>query len=177
MDKELAIRLKANGMTVVIKDLSEENLDDHPCFKYLRTTERTVAITKNWLRKVYSKFGACVKVAYIDDKPVAMIQYAPKDIFPHINQPDAHKTILIHCVYIADKKYERKGIGRRLVEALINDLRKPHPYLKGEKFEKIEALAGKGRPGPAGPVEFFVKLGFEVVKQFSKYDVLVRLHL
>ena len=63
------------------------------------------------------------------------------------------------------------------MEALIKDLRKPHPYLKGEKFEKIEALAGKGRPGPAGPVEFFVKLGFEITKQFDEYDVLVSLCL
>jgi len=164
-------------MKVIIKDLSEENFDDHPCFKYLETTERTVAITKAWLREVYSKFGSCVKVAYINDKPIGMIQYAPKDIFPHVNQPEAHKTILIHCVYIADKKYERKGIGRRLVEALIKDMRRPHPYLKGEKFEKIEALAGMGRPGPAGPVEFFVKLGFKVVKQFDEHDVLVRLRL
>jgi len=164
-------------MTVVIKDLPEEKIDDHPCFRYFRCTERTVTITKNWLRKVYSRFGPCVKVAYIDDKPVAMIQYAPKDIFPHVNRPDAHKTILIHCVYIADKKYVGKGIGRSLVEALIKDLKKPHPYLKGERFEKIEALAGKGRSGPAGPVGFFVKLGFEVVKQFSKHDVLVRLQL
>jgi len=164
-------------MKVIIKDLSIENLDDHPCFKYVETTERTVAITKNWLRKVYSKFGSCVKVAYVNGKPVGMIQYAPKDIFPHVNRPDAHKTILIHCIYIADKKYTGKGIGRSLVEALIKDLRKPHPYLKGEKFEKIEALAGKGRPGPAGPVEFFVKLGFEVTKQFDEYDILVSLHL
>lgn len=164
-------------MRVVIRDLPEEDLDDHPCFRYLRTTERTVTITKNWLRKVYSRFGPCVKVAYIDNKPVAMIQYAPKDIFPHVNQPDAHKTILIHCVYIANKKYVGKGIGRRLVEALINDLREPHPYLNGERFEKIEALAGKGRPGPAGPVEFFVKLGFKVIKNLGEYDALVRFQL
>ncbi len=96
-------------MTVVIKDLSDENLDDHPCFKYCRTTERTIAITKDWLRKVYSKFGSCVKVAYVDNKPVAMVQYAPMDIFPHIIQSNARKTIIIHCVYVADKKYAGKG--------------------------------------------------------------------
>jgi len=169
--------LKVNIMKVIIRDLSIEKLDDHPCFKYLETTERTVAITKDWLRKVYSRFGPCVKVAYVDGNPVGMIQYAPKDIFPHVNQPDAHKTILIHCIYIADKKYMGKGIGRSLMEALIKDLRRPHPYLKGEKFKKIEALAGKGRPGPSGPMEFYVKLGFEVVKQFDEYDVLVSLRL
>lgn len=164
-------------MTIVIKDLSEENFDDHPCFKYSRTTKRTIAITKDWLRKVNSKFGSCVKVAYVDNKPVAMVQYAPIDIFPHVIQPNAHKTILIHCIYIANKKYVGKGIGRKLIEALINDLRKPHLYLNGEKFEKIEAIAGKGRPGPAGPVEFFTKLGFKVVKLLDSNDALVRLQL
>lgn len=164
-------------MRVAIRDLSEHNLNEHPCFKHLKTTEKTIAITKDWLRKVCSEFGPCVKVAYVDNKPVAMIQYAPMDIFPHVNKLDAHKTILVHCVYIADKKYSRKGIGRRLMEALIDDLRKPHPYLSGGRFEKIEAVGGKGRAGPAGPAEFFTKVGFKVVKQLGKNDVLMRLQL
>ena len=164
-------------MRVVIKDLSEENLDDHPCFRYLETTERTVTITKEWLRSVYSRFGPCIKVAYVDGKPVAMVQYAPRDIFPHVKDPDAHKTIIIHCIYVADKEYLKRGIGRKLIEALIDDLRKPHPYLNGERFEKIEAVAGRRRPGPAGPVEFFTKLGFKAVKDLGDYDVLVRFPL
>jgi len=163
-------------MTIVIKDLSEENLDDHPCFRYFRATERTISMTKEWLRKVYSKFGSCVKVAYINNKPVGMIQYAPMDIFPHVKQPEAHKTILIHCIYVAEE-YRTKGIGKKLMKALIDDLRKPHPYLNGEKFEKIEALAGKGRPGPAGPVEFFVKMGFKVAKQLGSNDFLMKFQL
>jgi len=163
-------------MTLVIKDLSEENLDDHPCFKYMETTERTISMTKEWLRKVYSKFGSCVKVAYLDGKPVGMIQYAPMDIFPHVNRPDAHKTILIHCIYIAEE-HRTKGIGRKLMENLIDDLRKPHPYLDGERFEKIEVLAGKDRPGPAGPVEFFAKMGFRTVKHLGSNDLLMEFQL
>jgi len=163
-------------MAVVIKDLSEENLDDHPCFKYCRNTEETIRITKDWLRRVYSKFGSCVKVAYVDGNPVAMIQYSPMDIFPHVTRPNAHETILIHCIYVADKKYEGKGLGRMLMGSLIKDLRRPHPYLQGGKFRRIEALAGKGRPGPAAPIEFFVKMGFKPIKEFNN-DVLVRLEL
>ena len=164
------------SMEIVIKNLSEENLDDHPCFRHTPTTARSISITKDWLRKVYLKFGPCVKVAYVDEKPVAMVQYAPMDILPHVTHPDAHKTILVHCIYIAEKRYEGKGIGKALIESLIKDLQKPHRYLKGEKFRRIEAIAGKGRPGPAAPIEFFIKLGFKAVQEFND-DVLVRLEL
>lgn len=163
--------------SVEIRDLTEDNLDDHPCFRYLRVTERAVAMTKEWLRKVYRKFGSCVKVAYVKGEPIGMVQYAPRDLFPHVDQPEAHRTIVIHCIYVPDKKHTGKGIGRSLIEALIRDLKKPHPYLDGERFKRIEAIAGKGRPGPAGPLEFFTKLGFKPVKELGRYDVLVRLDL
>jgi len=169
--------IKGFIMEITIEDLSETNFNDHPCFKYCKTTERTIAITKNWLRKIYSIFGPCVKVAYIDGEPVAMVQYAPMDIFPHVENSDAHKTIVIHCIFVPDKRYEAKGIGRRLTETLIQDLKKPHPYLDDGRFEKIVAVAGKGRHGPAGPVEFFYKMGFTSVKQLDQNDVLVEFRL
>lgn len=164
-------------MKAAIRNLSEENFGDHPCFRFTRVNERTVAMTKKWLKKVYSKFGPCVKVAYVDNKPVAMVQYAPMDIFPHIDKPDAHKTVVVHCVYVAKKEYGRKGIGRKLLESLIQDLRRPHPYLNGGRFERIVAIAGKGRPGPAGPAEFFYKMGFTDVEQLGESDVLVQFQL
>jgi len=162
-------------MKIVIKELSEKNIDDHPCFKYGNQT--TVEMTKNWLRKVYKKFGSCVKIAYVDEKPVAMVQYAPMDIFPHINKTEAHRTIVIHCIYVQDKKYRGKGIAKKLMQTLIQDLKKPHPYLNGGRFKKIIAVAGKNRPGPAGPVCFFSKMGFTVAKQLSEEDVLMQFQL
>ncbi len=164
-------------MSIVIRDISEENSDDHPCFKYCKTTERTITMTKNWLRKVFAKFGSCVKIAYVDGKPVAMVQYAPMDILPHVDGPDAHKTIIIHCIFVPDKEYAGKGIAKKLMDSVIEDLKKPHPYLNGGRFEKIVAYAGKGRSGPAGPLGFFLKMGFTPVQQISNEDVLVQLQL
>jgi GNAT superfamily N-acetyltransferase len=162
---------------VEIRDLAVENLDDHPCLRYLRVTEEAARMTKNWLRKVYQRFGSCVKVAYVEGKPVGMVQYAPRDLFPHVDQPEVHWTILIHCIYLPDKKHNGRGVGRSLIEALIRDLQKPHPYLNGGRFKRIEAIAGRGRPGPAGPLGFFMKLGFKPIKDLGEYDVLVRLDL
>ena len=162
-------------MRVIVKDLSEKNMDDHPCFRF--GNKETITMTKEWLRKVYHKFGPCVKVAYVSDKPVAMVQYAPMDILPHVDKPDDHETIVIHCIYIADKRYKGKGIGRKLMESLIRDLKKPHPYLSGERFRKVVAVAGKSRPGPAAPVEFFLKMGFTASREISQEDVLVQLRL
>lgn len=162
-------------MEVSIRDLPKDSLDDHPCFKH--GGQRTNAMTKNWLRKVYSKFGPCVKVGYVDGEPVALIQYAPMDIFPHVDKPEGHRTIVIHCIFITNKEYMGKGMAKRLMESLLQDLRKPQPYLTGGKFDKIVALAGRGRPGPAGPLEFFLKMGFTTVRQISKNDVLVQIEL
>lgn len=162
-------------MRVIIKDLSEKNLDDHPCFRF--GNKETTTMTKEWLKRVYHKFGPCVKAAYVSDKPVAMVQYAPVDILPHVDKPDAHDTIVIHCIYIADKRYKGKGIGRKLMESLISDLKKTHPYLSGGRFRKVVAVAGKNRPGPAAPVEFFLRMGFTASKEISQEDVLVQLML
>jgi len=158
-------------LKVTIKDLSDENIDDHPCFK--SGNERAVTMTKTWLTEVYTKFGPCVKVAYVNGKPVALVQYGPMDIFPHVDKPDAHETILIHCIYTVDEKYKGKGIARKLVESLVCDMKKPHRYLGGGRFKKIVALSGKKRLGPAGPVEFFRKVGFTEVRHVSEYDILV----
>jgi len=162
-------------MRVTVKDLSEKNLDDHPCFRF--GNEETIQITKEWLTKVYHNFGPCVKVAYVADKPVAMVQYAPMDIFPHVDKPDAHETIVIHCINIAEEGYMGKGIGRKLMESLIRDLKKPHLYLGGGQFRKAVALAGRNRPGPAAPVEFFLKMGFTAAEQITEEDVLMQLQL
>lgn len=162
-------------MRVIIRDLTEKTLDDHPCFKF--GNEETVSMTKDWLRKVYQKFGPCVKAAYVDGNPVAMVQYAPMDIFPHVDKPDAHQTIVIHCIYIADETHKGKGIGRKLTESLIHDLKKPHPYLSGGRFKRIVALAGKNRAGPAAPLGFFLKMGFTAAERIREEDVLVQLQL
>jgi ribosomal protein S18 acetylase RimI-like enzyme len=162
-------------MGIVIKDLSEANLNDHPCFKL--GSEETVQKTKKWIRKVLEQFGPCVKVAYVDNEPVGMVQYAPMDILPHVKNIKAHETIIIHCIYVPDKKYQGKGIARSLIEKLIQDLQNPHPYLKGQRFKRIVALAGKNRQGPAGPIEFFHEMGFKDTKQISDEDVLVEIKL
>ena len=162
-------------LRIFVKDLTAETLDDHPCFK--RSNTETVKMTKDWLRKVYERFGPCVKVAYVENMAVAMIQYAPMDIFPHVTNPEAHESVVVHCVYVTEKEYRGKGIARRLVESLIQDFKKPHPYLNGGRFKKIVVLAGKARPGPAGPVDFFSKVGFTVAKKITEEDVLMQIQL
>jgi len=47
----------------------------------------------------------------------------------------------------------------------------------GGRFRKVVALAGKSRPGPAAPVEFFLKMGFTVAGQITEQDALVQLLL
>jgi len=165
----------ASSMPVIIKDLTEANHNDHPCFKL--GNEETVQKTKQWIRNVLKQFGPCVKVAYVNGKPAGMVQYAPMDIFPHVKKPEAHETIIVHCIYVPDQKFQGKGIAKSLMENLIQDFKKPHPYLGNQKFKRIVALAGRNRPGPAGPVEFFHKIGFKDVEQVTDEDVLVEMKL
>ena len=128
----------------------------------------------NWLRRVGKTFGECGKIVYVDGKPVGYAQYAPPSMLPlsakYPSGPPSGDAVLISCLFIAQKEYRRRGLGKQLLQTIIEDLRK-----KGVKA--VETFAGKNNPSnPSGPVEFYLKNGFKIHRDDSEYP-LMRLEL
>jgi len=131
---------------VEIRDATPENLDDlvgpgcAPRFddaRHAQTLKEGGLLKKEWVRKALQRFGCCAKIAYVESKPVGFIEFYPMSVFPLLPKREK-RTVLITCVLVSDKTVRDKGIGTKLVQELINDLRqRPLPYFNGEKAEEI----------------------------------------
>jgi len=78
--------------------------------------------------------------------------------------------VLISCLFIAQKEYRGRGLGKQLLQSIIEDLRK-----RGVKA--VETFARKNNPNnPSGPVEFYLKNGFKIHRDDPEYP-LMRLEL
>jgi len=131
---------------VEIRDSTLENLDDlvgpgcAPRFddpRHAQTLKEGGLRKKEWVSKALQRFGCCAKIAYAEGKPVGFIEFYPMSVFPLLPKREK-KTILITCVLVSDKTLRSQGIGTKLVQELINDLKQhPLPHFNGEKAEEI----------------------------------------
>ncbi|MEM2979776.1 MAG: GNAT family N-acetyltransferase [Thermoproteota archaeon] len=182
-------------MHVEIVSLTEENLIDAPEWgehpfscKYCiywefpeecvdpsrESRERMLAKKLSWLRSVRNLFGDCGKIMYVDGKPVGYAQYASPKTLPlsaeYSSGPPSGDAVLISCLFIAHKEYRGRGLGKQLLQSIIEDLRK-----RGVKA--IETFARRNNPdNPSGPVEFYLKNGFRIFRDDSEFP-LMRLEL
>ena len=133
-------------MQIEITDATSENLDDlvgpacAPRFddtRHAQTLKEGGLRKKEWVRRALQRFGCCAKMAYVEGEPVGFIEFYPMSVFPLLPKREK-RTILITCVVIPDKTLQDKGIGTKLVQELIKDLRqRPLPHFNGEKAEEI----------------------------------------
>jgi len=133
-------------VNIEIKDATPENLDDlvgpgcAPRFddpRHAETFKEGGLRKKEWVRKALQRFGCCAKIAYAEDRPVGFIEFYPMSVFPLLPRREK-RTILITCVLVSDKSLQDKGIGTRLTQELINDLKqRPLPCFDGERAEEI----------------------------------------
>lgn len=68
---------------------------------------------KIWAEKILKRYGNFVKAAYKDNKPVGFIQYILKE---------EEKIVEIRYIFIPEKENLRKGIGKKLLFSLIDDV-------------------------------------------------------
>jgi len=178
-----------------IRNLSESNLNDIPgicrrCiywsfpeeFDKLKTDvknrEVLEAKKKQWILETTKEFGTCGKILYQNNKPVGYAEYGPSDRFPNIK---AYKfkpigriedgVVFISCLYIADRDLRGRGLGKKLLSSIVDDLR-------NRGFKAIETYALKDSPNnPSGPVDFYLNNGFYVKNENNPHFSLVRLDL
>ena len=110
---------------------------------------------KKWATKAIKKYGRIAKLAYLDSKPVGLIQYQP---IPE------ERLIEIACICVPEKENFRKGIGKSLLRALIEEMNKPQLALNNAVPLAFVTWAFQV-PGRYPQHEFYQKMGFKRVKE------------
>lgn len=123
-----------------------------------------------WIKTVGEGFGAGGKVLYVEDQCVGYGQFAPIEYLPavgdHPSGPISPDAVLLSCLFIANPRLRKKGLGTRLLKAVIAEL-------KNKGVKALETIARKGNPeNPSGPAEFYLKAGFKVLKDDKEYPLL-----
>jgi ribosomal protein S18 acetylase RimI-like enzyme len=179
-------------MKITIKDITQENLGDipRPCrgcpywelpeeFERLRQQKKPqLAEEKKEERFIESltEFGNCGKIVYQDKTPIGYAQYAPLSCLPQASNYESgpprrieDNTVFLSCLYISEDKQCGKGIGVKLLDAVIVDLR-------DRVFKAIETFARRGSANnPSGPIELYLKKGFKIKDEIDLEFHLVKL--
>lgn len=86
-----------------MRDISDITIDD--VFKVCShgrlndpLQKKGIELRRRWLTNMLSDYGPCVKIAYLDERPVAQIMYYPEDAAPFITMPRPG-VVLLRCVY------------------------------------------------------------------------------
>ncbi len=112
-------------------------------------------VKKRWTDQVIKRYGSCALLAYLNEKPVGMIQFLPR--------PD-EKLIEITCIFVPEKENLRKGIGKMLLNALIEEAKESNPYFDNDSAFALITWAFQV-PGRYPQHEFYKKMGFRQVSE------------
>ncbi len=176
-----------NNVITEIKPWNLSTFEDFPSFRYfpyncrccaywesLEFDDKTnikdaIQIKQNWLIHVSKEFGNCGFIAYLNKRPVGLIQYAPTEYFPRIEKyqdiSPSKDSIFLTCLYIPDKRLRGKGIGKQLLNKVIRDL-KNRGYRKIGTFVQIHnSYSNNLSDWLTRPLEFFIRMDFKVIKQ------------
>ena len=149
---------------IQVFEITQNNLHESPICG-LKNTEHEGRIRKtNWL-KTYFKKGLNVKVLLTEKNiQTGYIEYLPGQYAWRGIEADGY--MFIHCLWTYFKKYQKKGYGRLLINACIDDAKKA-------KTKGVAVVARK-RPWLADS-SIYLKNGFQVVDTTPPdYELLVK---
>lgn len=148
-------------MKLEIKNATLENLEHliNLCIPQDRKNDplflKGVEEKKRWGARAFQKYGAFAKIAYADSMPAGLIQYQPVQ---------EEKIVNIDCIFVPEKENWRKGIGKALLRALMEDANKPSPIFNGDSALALVTWAFKV-PERYPQHEFYQKMGFKRVRE------------
>jgi len=149
---------------IKVIDINQKNLHESPICG-IKDTEHEGRIRKtNWL-KTYLKKGLKAKLLLTEKNiQFGYIEYLPGQYAWRGIEADGY--MFIHCLWTFWKKYQRKGYGRLLIQACIDDAKKA-------KTKGVAVVARK-RPWLANS-DIFLKNGFQVVDTAPPdYELLIK---
>ncbi|MCD6263531.1 GNAT family N-acetyltransferase [Candidatus Bathyarchaeota archaeon] len=74
---------------------------------------------RRWAAQLIERYGSIAKLAYLDSKPVGLIQYQP---IPE------ERLVEITCIFVPEEENLRKGVGRSLLKALMEKMNEVKPF-------------------------------------------------
>ncbi len=144
-------------------EASEKNLDDlcNLCVSFEKRNNpdfmKGVELKKNWVEDMLRRWGSVAKIAYVEEAPAGLIQYVPI--------PD-EMLVSIICIYVPQKEHWRKGIGRRLLTSLVEDMRNPKSWFGNESPSALITRPFSGEKPEQYPARsFFKDMGFKQVEE------------
>jgi len=132
-------------LEIEIRDVTNRNIDDlvglcAPKWedeRHASTLKEGGVKKREWVKKALVRFGVCAKVAYLEGKPVGFIEFYPMHAFPLLPERDK-RTLMITCIFIPNKSLQKVGIGSKLLQSLIQNLKQRSLLgFDGEKAEEI----------------------------------------
>ncbi len=152
---------------IAIKDVNEDNILDL-CSVCVPLDKRQdpdwkVGIEEKriWALDMLKKWGTIAKVGYSHGTPAGMIQFKP------LPEDD---VVQIDCIYVHDKQYWRKGIGKNLLFSLIEDMKKPLKWFCNGPANALVVQTFPGHSEGQLPArEFFAKYGFKPVGESQSF--------
>jgi len=128
-------------------------------------------VKKQWFREVEAEFGPCGKLAFLRDKPVGYAQFAPPRHLPKIAEytcgPPGDEAIFMSCLHVPPGE-RRKGFGLALLQAILQDLR-------ARGVPAVETFARRSSANNcSGPLEFWLKHGFHIVREDADFALMRR---
>ena len=179
-------------MKTVVRGITRENLDDlpEPCrsclyWEFPEDSEKAKLLKseltrkkKAWFLQTLREFGNCGKFVYYDNSVVGYAQYAPIAYLPNIGSYESKLVgrledgiVFLSCLYITEKALRGRGMGIKLLEGIVLDLKK-------RGFKAVETFARRGSSNnPSGPIELYLKKGFQIKDETNPEFPLVRLEL
>lgn len=129
-----------------------------------------------WFLQTLKNFGNCGKIVYFNNVPVGYAQYAPFNMLPQVESYEANRirlredgVVFLSCLFIVHKEFRRKGLGTKLLNSVVADLKK-------RGFKAVETFAGRELANnPSGPLRFYLSNGFHVKDEANPDFPLVRL--
>lgn len=154
-----------------VENISKKNLDDvfkicacafeissqnkFDCLLYKNGLEKR----SRWLLDMFEHYGPCAKIAYLDGKPVAQIQFCPEETIPYISA-SRKDVVTIICTYSPFLEAQRKGAATALVKDLVDECDSGLDCLGGKPCRFLVTLPFPVCEGTLSLTEFYKKNGF-----------------
>ncbi|MEM3569171.1 MAG: GNAT family N-acetyltransferase [Thermoproteota archaeon] len=146
-----------------IVEAAESNLNDlcELCVPLERQADQSfmkgVELKKIWAMDMLKQWGSVAKIAYLEGTPAGLIQYVP---IPE------EMVIYITCIYVPHREHWRRGIGKRLLTSLIEDMSRPKSWFGGKPSSALVTRPFPGeKTGQYPASRFFKDMGFKQVEE------------